>query len=256
SWEKEVPGVRRIGPFTRDRKAILVAAGAEERAADLDAWLLEREADGTLAALRSEFLGAGEFARVAEPLPALAAALDERLSLMPWVAIAKRRDGLPLVVPEREVKVLEQATAAVLAQAKADDVVAPSVLLVRRFFDAQLEAAKQVQRDVARNGEYQAPDPLPDLDGALRPAISRIGARIARLLIALPKGTDRERIDAALTDGLRSPWLAPMSRASIADALAALVAIPGAEPAAAPPVPPATAAPSATAAPPATATPQ
>jgi cyclohexadienyl dehydratase len=245
SWEKEVPGVRRIGPFTRDRKAILVAAGAEERAADLDAWLLEREADGTLAALRSEFLGA-EFARVAEPLPALAAALDERLSLMPWVAIAKRRDGLPLVVPEREDKVLEQATAAVLAQAKADDVVPPSVLLVRRFFDAQLEAAKQVQRDVARNGEYQAPDPLPDLDGALRPAISRIGARIARLLIALPKGTDRERIVAALTDGLRSPWLAPASRDSIADALAAIVAIPVAEPAA-PPAPSGTAAPSATA---------
>ena len=250
SWEKEVPGVRRIGPFTRDRKAILVAAGAEERAADLDAWLLEREADGTLAALRSEFLGAGEFTRVAEPLPALAAALDERLSLMPWVAIAKRRDGLPLVVHEREEKVLEQATAAVLAQAKAADVVPPSVLLVRRFFDAQLEAAKQVQRDVARNGEYQAPDPLPDLDGALRPAISRIGARIARLLIALPKGTDRERIAAALTDGLRSPWLASSSRDSIADALAALVANPSAEPVAAPPEPPApTAAPSATAAP-------
>jgi cyclohexadienyl dehydratase len=224
SWEKEVPGVRRIGPFTRDRKAFLVAAGATARSADLDAWLLAREADGTLAALRSEFLGPGEFARVAEPLPALVAALDERLSLMPWVAIAKRRDGLPLVVPAREDAVLDESTAAVLAQAKAEDVVPPSVLLVRGFFGAQLEAAKQVQRDVSRDGDSEAPDPLPDLDGALRPAISRIGARIARLLVALPQGTDRERISQALEDGLRSPWLAPSSRYPIGDALAALTA--------------------------------
>ena len=219
SWEKEVPQVRRYGPFTRDRKAFLVAAAAAERSADLDAWLLEREADGTLAALRSEFLGPGEFARVAEPLPALVAALDERLSLMPWVAIAKRRDGLPLVVPAREDAVLDEATSAVLAQAKAEDVKPPSVLVVRRFFGAQLEAAKQVQRDVSRDGDSEAPDPLPDLDGALRPAISRIGARIARLLVALPQGTDRERIAQALADGLRSPWLAPSSRYAIADAL-------------------------------------
>jgi cyclohexadienyl dehydratase len=243
SWEKEVPDVRRLGPFTRDRKAFLVAAGAAERSADLDAWLLEREVDGTLAALRSEFLGAGEFAPVAEPLPALVAALDERLSLMPWVAIAKHRDGLPLVVAEREEAVLDEATAAVLAQAKAEDVTAPSVLLVRSFFGAQLEAAKQVQRDVARDGDYEASDPLPDLDGALRPAISRIGARIARLLLALPKGTDRERIGAALADGLRSPWLAPSSRYQIADALGAMVADRTAAPAAAPPTPSATAAP-------------
>jgi ABC-type amino acid transport substrate-binding protein len=227
-WEKELPGVRRLGPFTRDRKAFLVAADAAERSADLDAWLLEREADGTLAALRNEYLGAGEFAPVAEPLLALAAALDERLSLMPWVAVAKRRDGLPLVVPAREEAVLEEATAAVLAQAKAREIPPPSVPLVRGFFSAQLEAAKQVQRDVSRDGAYEAPQDLPDLDGALRPAISRIGARIARLLLALPSGTDRARIAKALADGLRTPWVSASSRGEIAEALGAFVAGAGA----------------------------
>jgi len=233
NWEKELPDVKRLGPFTRDRKAFLVAAAAAERSADLDAWLLEREADGTLATLRSEFLGAGPFARVAEPLPALVAALDERLSLMPWVAIAKRREGLPLVVPEREDAVLDEATAAVLSQAKAEEIAPPSVLLVRRFFGAQLEAAKQVQRDVARS-DYEATDPLPDLDGALRPAISRIGARIARLLVALRQDTDRERISQALADGLRSTWLAPSSRYAITDALGAITAAGAAAPSPAP----------------------
>jgi cyclohexadienyl dehydratase len=233
SWEKELPDVKRLGPFTRDRKAFLVAADATERSADLDAWLLEREADGTLAALRSEYLGAGPFARVAEPLPALVAALDERLSLMPWVAIAKRRDGLPLVVPEREDAVLDEATAAALERAKAEEISPPSVLLVRRFFGAQLDAAKQVQRDVARS-DYEAPDPLPGLDDALRPAISRIGARIARLLVALPRGTSRELISQALADGLRSTWLAPSSRYAIADALGAMTASGVAAPSAAP----------------------
>ena len=75
-WQREVPDAIRLGPFTRDRKAVLVAPGAAERIADLDRWLLEREADGTLAALRTEYFGPGPWARTAEPLPALVAALD------------------------------------------------------------------------------------------------------------------------------------------------------------------------------------
>ena len=52
-WQSELPDLVALGPFTRDRKAFLVAAGAAARAADLDAWLLGREADGTLDALRT-----------------------------------------------------------------------------------------------------------------------------------------------------------------------------------------------------------
>lgn len=222
-WQKQLPDLGRIGPFTRDRKAVLLAPGESERGADLDAWLLAREADGTLAALRAQYLGAGPFARVAEPLPALVAALDERLSLMPWVGVAKRRAGLPLVVPAREAAVLEETTAAVLAAAKARDLVPPPALLVNRFFQVQLDAARQVQLDASRDDGWKPPEKLPDLDGQLRPAISRIGARQARLLLALPQGTSSDQLAQALEDGLRSPWLKPSSRHAIVDALALLV---------------------------------
>jgi cyclohexadienyl dehydratase len=222
-WEQQLPKALRLGPFTRDRKAYLVAPAAAERAADLDAWLLEREADGTLATLRSEALGPGPWQRTADPLPALVAALDERLSLMPWVGTAKRRDGLPLEDPDREGVVLEEAVEALLAEAHARKLVPPPVLLVRRFFRAQLEAAKQVQWDALRDPAFEAPESLPDLDTALRPAISRIGARIARLLLVQPPGQDREQLAAALADGLRSPWLAASSRRELVDALAALL---------------------------------
>jgi cyclohexadienyl dehydratase len=221
-WGQQLPKALRLGPFTRDRKAYLVAPAAAERAADLDAWLLEREADGTLATLRSEALGPGPWQRTAEPLPALVAALDERLSLMPWVGAAKRREGLPLEDPGREGVVIDEAVEALLAAAHAREVVPPSVLLVRRFFRAQLEAAKQVQWDTLRDRSFEAPEALPALDTALRPAISRIGARIARLLLAQPPGQDREQLAAALADGLRSPWLAASSRRELVDTLAAL----------------------------------
>ncbi len=234
-WQKVLPEVVLLGPFTRDRKAFLVAAAAGPRAADLDAWLLAREADGSLDALRREHLGPGPWARVADPLPALAAALDERLSLMPWVGAVKRRTGVPLEVPEREAAVLEAATAAVLEAAHAQDVVAPPVVLVRGFFRAQLDAAKQLQWDALHDPELSLPEALPDLDGALRPALTRIAARSARLLLALPPVLHRDRVAQVLQDGLRSPWLEPSSRYGLVDALVALVGDSQRESAAAPP---------------------
>jgi cyclohexadienyl dehydratase len=215
--------------WQREHHELVVAAGAAARAAYLDDWLLAREADGSLEALRREHLGPAASARSAEPLPALVAALDERLALMPWIGVAKRRAGLPLVAPAREEQVLDDAAQSLLAAAHARDVVPPPVLLVRRFFVAQLEAAKQVQWDAVRDERYEAPDPLPDLDAALRPAISRIDARSARLLLALPQGLDRERIARLFADGLRSPWLARSSRHRLEDALAELVGKPGPE---------------------------
>ena len=230
-WEGELPDVKRLGPFTLDRKAFLVAGGATELAADLDRWLLEREADGSLDALRREQFGPGPWARVAQPLPALVAAIDERLSLMPWVAVAKRRDGLPLVAPAREAAVLDESTRAVAADAKARGIAPPPESLVRAFFEAQMEAARQVQRDVSRDASYGAPESLPDLDTALRPAISRVGARIARLVLAVPADTDADRISKALSAGLRTTAVTPASREAIARSLAALIASRASQPA-------------------------
>ena len=222
-WQEAAGGdsaVERLGPFTRDRKAWLVTASDAALAADLDTWLVAREADGTLARLRRAWMPGGEGAAVAHPLAALMAALDERLSLMPWIGRVKRRDGLPLEVPERETVVLEAATSAALAAAAAADVRPPSVLEIRGFFRAQMEAAKQVQRDAVRDTAAPASATLPDLDGALRPALLRIGEKIAWLLVRLPSDLDRATIRAAADDGLRAPYLSNASRRALADAVA------------------------------------
>ncbi len=51
-WQSLDPELGWLGPFTRDRKAYLVRADRPGLAADLDAWLLARERDGSLARRR------------------------------------------------------------------------------------------------------------------------------------------------------------------------------------------------------------
>ena len=101
-WLRATQGLAVIGPFTRDRKAILVRRDRPALAADLNDWLMARERDGSLAAFRRSYLGEGAGRPVATALGSLLAAIDERLALMPLVGVAKRRAGLPLEVPERE----------------------------------------------------------------------------------------------------------------------------------------------------------
>jgi cyclohexadienyl dehydratase len=218
AWEGDAGDVVRLGPFTRDRKAFLVRADADELAADLDGWILERERDGTLARLRREHLGASG-QPLATPLSALLAAVDERLSLMPIVAVVKRSAGVPLEVPEREEIVLDRATTSALAAAHRADVRAPSSLDIRSFFRVQMEAAKQVQRKAVQDAAYAPDSPLPDLDRDLRPALLRIGERIARLSILLPGNLEPASVRAAAEDALRAPYLRNASRRAIADAV-------------------------------------
>jgi cyclohexadienyl dehydratase len=56
-WMESAEGLKLLGPLTRDRKAYLIGADRPGLAADLDRWLLEREADGSLGALRRRHLG-------------------------------------------------------------------------------------------------------------------------------------------------------------------------------------------------------
>ena len=221
AWEGDASDFVRLGPFTRDRKAFLVRADAGELAADLDGWILERERDGTLARLRREHLGAAG-QPLATPLAALLAAVDERLSLMPIVAVAKRRSGIPLEVPDREAIVLDRATTAALAAAHRADLRPPSSLDIRSFFQAQMEAAKQVQRRAVKDADYEPEPPLPDLDRDLRPALLRIGERIARLSILLPANLEPAQVRAAAEDALRVPYLPNASRRAIANAVVEL----------------------------------
>jgi cyclohexadienyl dehydratase len=219
-WEARVDQpLARIGPLSRDRKAWLVRADAPGLAADFDAWLLAREADGTLARLRDEWLRGGTV-KTAEPLRALLAALDERLALMPLVGVVKRRDGVPLVVPEREALVIERALADLRAEAERAKRPAPPEKSVRALFEAQFEAARQVQWRAVKDPTYH-PDTLPDLERELRPGLLRIGERTAQLLLALPPKLDAKAVRAAARAELRAPYVDNAQRDALADAIAA-----------------------------------
>jgi cyclohexadienyl dehydratase len=226
SWLAALPDEYEAhGPFTRDRKAALVAPSQTALAADFDAWLIERERDGTLAALRETHFGPGAWPRTAEPLDALLAAVDERLTLMPTVAVVKRRTGIPLEVPEREAHVLDAAAKSVADAASASATEPPDDALVRAFFRAQMEAAKAVQRQTVKS-DFDVPEPLPSLTEALRPALLRIGDRAARLLVSL-QPTTNDPTPSSLVErtekAVRAPYLPASARRSIARAIEGLL---------------------------------
>ncbi len=221
-WQSLDPELSVLGPFTRDRKAYLVRADRPGLAADLDAWLLARERDGSLVRLRRRYLGKKAAAPTATPLGALVAALDERLALMPWVAAAKRRDVLPIADPAREAKVIEAALTGVHTAAKRSHAAAPPDEAIRAFRRAQIDAARQLQLAAGRDPSYQPEKPVPDLQTELRPALLRIGERIAALLLALPEDLDAAEVRRATHEGLRSPWLGENTRRALADAITAL----------------------------------
>ena len=221
-WLRDTQGLAVLGPFTRDRKAILVRRDRPALAADLNDWLMERESDGSLAALRRRYLGESAGRPVATALGSLLAAIDERLALMPWVGVAKRRSGLPLEVPEREELVLDAAVAEVRAAADRAGVAPPPDVSVHRLFRAQMEAAKEVQWKAVKDRTYAVPEPLPDLNTSLRPGLIRIGERIAQLLLKLPRDLEATRVREAALEELRAPYLSERSALAIADAIAVL----------------------------------
>jgi cyclohexadienyl dehydratase len=208
-WLRGTEGLAVLGPFTKDRKAYLVSEERPGLAADLDAWLLARERDGALARLRREYLGAATAPAVATPLASLLAAIDER--------------------PEREAVVLDAAVAGARAAATRAGAAPPPASAVRALFWAQMEAAKEVQWNAVRDPAFSPPEPLPDLNASLRPAVLRIGERIARLLLALPEGLDPAPVREAALEALRTPRLSERSTLTIADAITALSRAPRGE---------------------------
>lgn len=207
SWLEGTSGLRVLGPFTRDWKAYWLPALASERARDLDAWLLAREADGSLTALRARYLPESVRKPSATALVALGAAIEERLSLMPLVAEAKRAAGAPIRVPAQEQAVLDAGLASVREAAIRDDLAPPADAAVRDFFIALIDAAREVQ-EATLSGPASEAAPA-QLEQVLRPALARISERIAWLLVRLPEPLD----EAELKD-----VLAPISQAGVTSA--------------------------------------
>jgi hypothetical protein len=117
--------------------------------------------------------------------------------------------------------------AAVHAAAQRKRVAPPPDAAVRAVFQAQMEAAKEVQWAANRDPDFTPGEPIPDLDAELRPALLRIGERVAAHLLTLPADLDPDEVQRAARDGLRSPWLSERSRRAIADAIAGLTATSG-----------------------------
>lgn len=190
-WEAMRPGLRRIGPLTQDRKAVLFQTKAVARAKAFDAWLLRFEASGELAQLRKRWALPDD--RTAAPAAALLAALDERLALMPAVARAKRMLDLPVEDRARETRVLDAAWQGLKETAQAEGRTVPHRAPVLDLFRAQIEAAKWIQREersAAISFEADRPEAArAALDEQLRPALIRLGDQItSRLLETLHAG--------------------------------------------------------------------
>jgi len=220
-WRRGAEQLRVLGPLSRDRKAPLVRADLPELAEHLDLWLFAREADGTLSELRRVWFGDRHPAATAAPFAALLAAADERLALMPLVAEAKRRAGLPVTNEAQEARVLDAAVRAVDEEAARIGQARRAEAAVRGVFQALIAAARRVESRALEIPRIEGTPHPPSLDGALRPAISRITPKIAEALVRLdalpPRGALRQRV----REELRTPNVADEDAERLADALSA-----------------------------------
>ena len=191
-----------IGPFTRDHKAGLWRPERTDLARRFDAWLWVAEAAGRLDELRRRHGLPSE--RTAEPGAALLTRLDERLSLMPAVARTKAILAQPIEDGAREAQVLAAARRSVAQAAWRAGRPAPEEPIIDELFRAQMEAARWIQlRELDARTTPMIPatstpptsapraaspgsvdDARAELEGVLRPALIRIGDRLADLLVA------------------------------------------------------------------------
>ena len=224
SWEAGDPRPDRFGPFTRDQKAFWVSPSERELASELSAWLVDRETDGTLKRARAAVGLAGD-ERPGLALHALVTAIAERLALMPAVAEAKRRDGTPVHVPEREAIVIASAVESARKAARAAGLPGAEDEAVAAFFGELVAAARAVQEAVLA-GPPAPPGEVPDLDTALRPALVRIGDRIGVLLPRLPGAVSEPAVDRALAQLVDLPGVDAERRRRLVAAISALAAAP------------------------------
>jgi len=183
-WRKQAGAdIECVGPFTREYVALYAPKEAATLTADLDDWLIRAETSGQLTRLREGAFESTAAERTALVVPALLAATAERLALMPFVAEAKQQSGKPIDDPDQEARVLTLACDQVAKAAKKLSLPAPLDARVRAFFQAQMDAAKAIQR-LPREPAAQSYA----LDTELRPAVARVSDRIHRLVARVPRG--------------------------------------------------------------------
>jgi cyclohexadienyl dehydratase len=203
----------------RDRKAYWVAPGRAALAADLDAWLLAAERDGTLPRLRTAWLAGAGAPALAPELARVVDLAARRLMLMPAVAAAKRAAGLPIVDVRREAEVVARAG----ARARSAGLEGAAA---ERFARAQIDAARAVQA-AARATAAESAD-APAL-ATLRPRIDVLDEATLAALVAMRAAAPH--VDgAAIATALRADaGVAGFDEAhagAIAAAIAALAAAP------------------------------
>jgi cyclohexadienyl dehydratase len=176
----QLPPAVRLGPFTRDHKAFF--AREPGLVATLDDWLRAREADGTLADMRAQWLGPARAQRRSTfdaDLAAVIALVDLRLAFMPAIADAKAKARRPIEDAAQEERVL--ARVQVRASERGLDP-AP----VRELFRTQLAAAREVQHHhLALPIDRRPPVDALDLEREARPALGKVSDAIVDRLAEL-----------------------------------------------------------------------
>ena len=205
AWERKE--LATVGPFTRDRKALLVRRDAPELAQWIDGWLRERERDRWLADLRQKWFGDSMFYAAAADREAVLADVDLRCQMMPMVAATKVAHELPILDQAQEERVLErsQQTARAVGLNPAE---------VARLFAALIHAAKVIEIAGGTDPHASAP-PLEQL----RTAIGDVDTHLIRQLHEAVRTVTANEWRAGVREGVQVDGLADTVKAEIAEAL-------------------------------------
>ena len=210
------PSLSALPAFGRDRKAYMLRRSDSDIRTWLDHWLGEREADGFLASLRTQWFGTA-LPIAQHPLTSLFTLIDTRLALMPAVADYKRRHQLPIEDTQQEQAVLAQVTTH--ARALGVDEQA-----VRDVFRVQIELAKHVQQAALQNTAADNPLPLwargRDLTSDLRPALAELNNRIVSELAHVRHFLSNETtMKRTVNEELTTRGIDPAGKYQLAEAL-------------------------------------
>jgi len=190
-------GLIALAPLTHDRKAPLLAAGADHFSQWLDGWLADRERDGFLPQLRRRYLGVVPDSALPFAAEGVFGALQLRSELMPFVGAYKASHHLPVEDVAQEARVLGRVASSASELGLDPD-------SVRALYRELITAAKEIER-----AQATVSNPLqPSLD-ELRIVIRKIDAQML--------GTLRE----LLRDGITVDWTGNIARCLEVDGLSA-----------------------------------